>query len=69
MEEILYDVMGMRTLRTEMYSQLINDFGKAIDDEDVNKANAIYAELNELLHPRNPQRKLLSFQLAKISEA
>lgn len=68
-EEILYDVMGMRTLRTEMYSQLINDFGKAIDNEDVNKANAIYAELNELLHPRNPQRKLLSFQLAKISEA
>jgi len=68
-EEILYDVMGMKTLRTEMYRQLIKDFGKAVDDEDVEKATAIFAELNKLLHPRNPQRKLLSFQLAKISEA
>lgn len=67
-EEILYDVMGMKTLRTEMYRCLIDKFGKAIDDEDVETAKAVYAELDELLHPRNPQRKLLSFQLAQISK-
>lgn len=68
-EEILYDVMGMRTLRTELYKQLIEDFGKAIDEENLEKANAIYVELDQLLHPANPQRKLLRFQLAKIGEA
>lgn len=67
-EEILYDVMGMKTLRTEMYRCLIDKFGMAIDDEDVETAKAVYAELDELLHPRNPQRKLLSFQLAQISK-
>ena len=65
-EEILYDVMGMKTLRTELYHEMIENFGKAIDEEDIEKANTIYAELDKLLHPASPQRKLLKFQLAKI---
>lgn len=68
-EEILYDVMGMHTMRSEMYHNLIEKFGKAIDDENEEEAMSIYAELEQLLHPRNSQRKLLSFQLAKISKA
>lgn len=68
-EEILYDVMGMKTLRTELYHQMYDDFGKAIDEEDIDKANALYEELNQLLHPASSQRKLLKFQIAKISES
>ena len=68
-EEILYDVMGMRTIRSEMYHDLIGRFGKAIDNENEEEAKSIYAELEQLLHQRNSQRKLLSFQLAKISNA
>lgn len=68
-EEILYDVMGMHTMRSEMYHDLIKKFGKAIDDENEEEAKSIYTELNHLLHPRNSQRKLLNFQLAKISKA
>lgn len=68
-EEILYDVMGMKTLRTELYQQMIEDFGKAIDEENTEKANTIYVELDQLLHPASPQRKLLQFQLAKIGES
>lgn len=67
-EEILYDVMGMNTLRSELYQKMIDDFGKAIDEENVEKAKDIYNELNLLLHPRNSQRKLLKFQLAKIAQ-
>lgn len=67
-EEILYDVMGMKSLRTEMYRKLIDAFGKAIDNENFGTAKEVYTELDELLHPQNPQRKLLSFQLAQISE-
>lgn len=68
-EEILYDVMGMHTMRSEMYHDLIEKFGKAIDNENEEEAKSLYAELEQLLHPRNSQRKLLSFQLAKISKA
>lgn len=68
-EEILYDVMGMHTMRSEMYHNLIEKFGKAIDNENEEEAKSIYVELEQLLHPRNSQRKLLSFQLAKISKA
>ena len=68
-EEILYDVMGMKTLRSELYHQAIDDFGKAIDEENSEKAQAIYEELDQLLHPANSQRKLLKFQLAKIAES
>ena len=68
-EEILYDVMGMRTMRSEMYHDLIGRFGKAINNENEEEAKSIYAELEQLLHQRNSQRKLLSFQLAKISNA
>lgn len=68
-EEILYDVMGMHTMRSEMYHDLIEKFGKAIDNENEEEAKSIYAELEQLLHPLNSQRKLLSFQLAKISKA
>ena len=68
-EEILYDVMGMHTMRSEIYHSLINDFGKAIDEEDETTAKEIYNELDQLLHPKSSQRKLLNFQLAKISQA
>lgn len=68
-EEILYDVMGMQSLRTEMYLKCMKEFGQAVDDEDIDKAKSIYSELDMLLHPLSPQRKLLQFQLASISES
>lgn len=68
-EEILYDVMGMKTLRTELYLKYQKDFGFAIDEENYDKAMTIYEELDKLLHPSSPQRKLLQFQLASISKS
>ena len=68
-EEILYDVMGMKTLRTELYLNYQREFGKAVDDENYDKAQAIYEKLDKLLHPSSPQRKLLQFQLAGIAKA
>ena len=65
-EEILYDVMKMKSLRTEMYRKLRDEFDQAVDNEDAEKAKSVFDELNELLHPKNPERKLLQLQLAKI---
>lgn len=66
-EEILYDVMGMKTLRTEMYLKKHKDFGNAIDEENYDKAILIYEQLDKLLHPSSPQRKLMQLQLAAIA--
>lgn len=67
-EEILYDVMGMKSLRTELYKKIDSEFGRAIDDENYDRAKEIFEEFDQLLHPDNSQRKLLKFQLANIAQ-
>lgn len=65
-EEILIDVMGMTSLRTEIFKDLITKFDQAIEDENSQIAEEIYSQLNKLLHPENTLRKLLKFQLAGL---
>ncbi len=67
-EEILYDVMDMKTLRTEIFNDYYKKFNEYIEKENYCKAGAIYKELDKLLHPKNIQRKLMKFQLANIAE-
>jgi predicted ATP-binding protein involved in virulence len=66
-DEVLTDVMGMTDTRTKLFLSLMENFGKAIDEEDQNAANTIFLELDRLLHPENTTRKLLKIQLASIS--
>ena len=68
-EEILYDVMGMKTLRTELYLNYQKEFGRAVDEENYDKAMVIYEQLDKLLHPSSPQRKLMQLQMAGISRS
>lgn len=65
-EEVLTDVMGMTDTRTHTFNEIINEFQKAIDEENHAKASEIYAQVNILLHPENSLRKLFRFQLAGI---
>lgn len=65
-EEVLSDVMGMGTTRTEEFNNLINKFEQSIDSEDYKSAKESFDELNLMLHPQNHLRKLLSFQLAGV---
>ncbi|UKY87391.1 AAA family ATPase [Elizabethkingia anophelis] len=65
-EEVLSDVMGMKSLRTDLFTSLIEEFGKAIDDENVKDAESIYQQIDDMLHPQNELRKLLKFQLIGI---
>lgn len=67
-EEVLQDVMGMINTRTEAYSNALNDFEKAIDEENYENASAAYGKLDGLLHPANHLRKLLAFQLGEIKD-
>ena len=65
-EEVLKDVMGMPDTRTPAFHNAINEFENAVDQEKYEEALSAYNQLNELLHPTNHLRKLLSFQLGAL---
>lgn len=65
-EEVLSDVMGMTDIRTSTFNELINLFETSVHDENYEHAKKYYEELNQMLHPENHMRKLLSFQLSAI---
>lgn len=66
-EEVLEDVMGMEDTRTSMFRGTIDEFSRAINNEDIKRAKELYETLNLLLHPLSSTRKLLSFQLSALS--
>lgn len=65
-EEVLRDVMGMESLRTDIFNTMMEGFGNAIDNEDIQKAETLYQQIDDMLHPKNELRKLLKFQLIGI---
>ena len=56
-EEILTEVMGMKSVHSELFSSMLTKFDKAIDNGDISTAKSCYAELDIMLHPSNPLRK------------
>lgn len=66
-EEILTDIMGMTETRTSTYLDAIENFNKAIDNENLEKATASFGILEAMLHPENSLKKILKIQLAGIS--
>ncbi|NFK66163.1 hypothetical protein FDB14_15450 [Clostridium botulinum] len=67
-EEILTDVMGLRSTSSELYLNTIKAFDKAMDEDDVSEIKKYYNILNEMLHPNNPIRKILKIQMAGYEE-
>lgn len=65
-EEVLEDVMGMPDTRTAFFNEISDDFGDAIDSENIERAKALYEEIDTLLHPNNPYRKIARLQLASL---
>nr|WP_314496798.1 AAA family ATPase [uncultured Chryseobacterium sp.] len=65
-EEVLLDVMGMKSLRTDLFTNLLACFDNAIDEENRENAELIYHQIDDMLHPQNELRKLLKFQLIGI---
>lgn len=66
-EEILTDVMGMTETRTSTYLDAISNFNIAIDNDDIETANAQFLILDTMLHPENSLKKILKIQLTGIS--
>ncbi|MEC0310201.1 AAA family ATPase [Paenibacillus lautus] len=65
-EEILTDVMGLEETRSPFFIDQLRKFELSLDNEDVENAREAYAVLDNMLHPSNHMRKLLSIQLAAL---
>ncbi|WP_342503481.1 AAA family ATPase [Lysinibacillus sp. FSL L8-0126] len=65
-EEILEDVMGLKSTRSTLYSELVSNIEHAIDTLDGKSAELYLNKLKIFLHPNNPIGKILSLQVASI---
>jgi predicted ATP-binding protein involved in virulence len=65
-EEVLTDVMDMQDTRTTIFKKTMSDFEAAIENEDYSLAKTTFDIIDIMLHPQNPLKKLLKFQLASI---
>lgn len=65
-EEILLDVMGMNDTRTTLYHETMSKFQEAVHADDYEAGSIAFNQLDEMLHPQNHLRKLLSFQLGAL---
>ncbi|HCL4447596.1 TPA: AAA family ATPase [Clostridium botulinum] len=63
-EEILIDVMGLKSTSSELYLNTIKAFDNAMDNDDTDEIKKNYIILNDMLHPDNPIRKILEIQMA-----
>ena len=68
-DEILVEVMGLKETTSEIYRQALEGFNAAVEAEDPESAMGYHEQLDKMLHPANPLRKLLKLQLASIGDA
>lgn len=68
-EEVLMDVMGMPDVHSSLYRSKLEEFDRALENEDTAGAERAFSDLNELLHPANTTRKMLRLQLASLKGA
>lgn len=66
-EEILMNVMGMKDTRTEWFRNKQKEFNEALDLDNVLKANNVFKELKEKLHPNSTDLALFRFQLDMLN--
>lgn len=67
-EEILSDLMDLNNrTHSEAYLTLIHQFDEALDEDNYIKAKSAYDQLDKILHPTSPQRKLLRLQMTALT--
>lgn len=65
LEEIMKDIMGMESITSDLYTDVITKFNKAMNDEDQKEIIKNYEKLKQMLHPQNPMLQLLEIQVAE----
>ena len=66
-DEILQDVMEMKSCRTKEFNSLMSEFEKAVDADDRERAQIAYSRLVPLIKPGNVLAELLRIQMIGTS--
>ncbi|WP_294326150.1 AAA family ATPase [uncultured Sphingomonas sp.] len=66
-DEVLEDVMGVTDTKSDKYVEAVRRFDQALDQEDPAKIKAAMLDLDGMLHPSNPYRKLIKIQAAPFA--
>ena len=65
-EEILEDVMGVPTTKSQLFEDTMEGFDQALTDDNPAELAKHLAALEQMLHPKSPYRKLLRLQAAPV---
>jgi len=64
LEEILIDVMGMTTTKSNLFNTTLKNFELALSNDDATSVITHGEKLQEMLHPNNELGKIISIQMA-----
>jgi hypothetical protein len=67
-DEVLREVLGLKTTRTPEVLEVVAQFEKAIQTSDKAAAFAAYKTLDLMLHPQSPSREDLRAALSRVGE-
>jgi predicted ATPase len=67
-DEVLREVLGLKTTRTPEVLEVVAQFEKAIQTNDKAAAFAAYKTLDLMLHPQSPSREDLRAALTRVGE-
>ena len=65
LEEIMKDIMGMESTKSDLYTETIRKFDMAMSNGDQNEILNNYEILKNMYHPLNPMLQLLEMQVAE----
>jgi len=67
-EEILTDVMGLKSVVSDVFTNSVSKFEEALNTDNIQQAQEAYSTLNNMLHPENQLRKILKIQMASMGD-
>ena len=66
-EDILSETMGLNEkIHSDYYNQQVEDFNKALDEDNLQRAEKAYEELDRLMNVKDPLRRMFELQLGQL---
>ena len=66
-EDILSETMGLNEkIHSDYYNQQVEDFNEALDEDNLQRAEKAYEELDRLMNVKDPLRRMFELQLGQL---
>lgn len=66
-EDILSETMGLNEkIHSDYYNQQVEDFNEALDEDNLQRAEKAYGELDRLMNVKDPLRRMFELQIGQL---